>query len=295
MKLFAAVLVASAAASKQSVSTLSADERPELAMWREQYVAPAAVEGLLPRGTENRTALPARLRPPVQADQAQLRRSYEDAKPMDARPRPSMAGVKGVQAVCSTSTFASATGSALVAAVKAATTDCINSLFSVSGADAYSIFREAQMVSVADALRSAAATYQGNNSGSTAQLVLFLRAGYYVHYYDSSVGAYGTALSTAIKGALDTFFANSRAFDVTDANGETLSDAVTLIDSAEENARYLSVIKRLLNGYNSSYDASWWMLNAVNNVYTVLFRGHQVPAFVSAVAADRSVLDTLYN
>ncbi|MEV6527971.1 collagenase, partial [Longispora sp. NPDC051575] len=40
---------------------------------------------------------------------------------------------------------------------------------------------------------------------------------------------------------------------------------------------------------------SWWMLNAVNNVYTVLFRGHQVPAFVTAVQADPSVLDTLYN
>ena len=89
---------------------------------------------------------------------------------------------------------------------------------------------------------------------------------------------------------MDSFFASPRAFDVTDANGETLAEAITLIDSAEENARYLYVVKRLLNGYNSSYDSSWWMLNAVNNVYIVLFRGHQVPAFVSAVQADRSVL-----
>ncbi|RHY17623.1 hypothetical protein DYB32_010488, partial [Aphanomyces invadans] len=225
MKLFAAVLAASAAASKQSVTELSTDESPELANWPEQFVAPAAGQGLFPRATESRTALPAQLRPPMQVDQAQLRRSYGDATPMDAHPRPSMAEVDGVMAGCSTSTFASAQGSALVAAVKAATTDCINSLFSVSGSDAYSIFREEQMVSVANALRSAAATYQGNNSGKTAQMVLFLRAGYYVHFYDSSVGAYGTALSTAIKGALDTFFANSHAFDVTDANGETLSDA----------------------------------------------------------------------
>ncbi|NED58638.1 peptidase, partial [Micromonospora aurantiaca] len=82
---------------------------------------------------------------------------------------------------------------------------------------------------------------------------------------------------------LDAYFGNAKSSTVSDANGEVLAEAVTLIDSAQENARYIYVVKRLLNAYNSSYDAYWWMLNAVNNVYTVLFRGHQVPAFVSAV------------
>ncbi|MGQ4422263.1 collagenase, partial [Streptomyces violaceoruber] len=70
---------------------------------------------------------------------------------------------------------------------------------------------------------------------------------------------------------------------------------VTLIDSAEENARYIHVVKRLLADYDSTWNSSWWMLNAVNNVYTVTFRGHQVPAFVSAVQSDPGLIDALYN
>ncbi|GIH09393.1 protease [Rhizocola hellebori] len=213
-----------------------------------------------------------------------MRRSYDD----QAVATPQLAA-------CAVSDFTSRTGSALVAQIKASTTECVNTLFSLTGSDAYNAFREAQMASVAYGLRDNGSAYPGNNTTGTAQLVLYLRAGYYVHWYNAAtVGNYGPTLETAIRSGLDSFFASQHAFDVSDANGETLSEAITLIDSAEQNARYLSVVKRMLNGYNGSYDASWWMLNAVNNVYTVLFRGHQVPAFVTAVQADRSVLDTLY-
>ena len=43
-----------------------------------------------------------------------------------------------------------------------------------------------------NALRSSATNYPGDNSTSTGQLVLFLRAGYFVQWYnESTVGAYG--------------------------------------------------------------------------------------------------------
>ncbi|MGC4791719.1 collagenase [Micromonospora sp. DT178] len=240
-----------------------------------------------------RAPLPLSERAPLPSSRAELRRDYDRPDDGGRRNAPSTRGAAA--APCAVGDFTSRTGSALVQQIRASTTDCVNTLFSLSGSDASQAFREAQMTSVAYGLRDNAAAYDGTNGTGTAQLVLYLRAGYYVQWnHPATVGSYGPGLRTAIRAGLDTFFANGRSGDVNDVNGEVLAEAVTLIDSAEENARYLYVVKRLLTGYNSSYDSSRWMLNAVNNVHTVLFRGHQVPEFVSAVSADPSVLDTLY-
>ena len=197
---------------------------------------------------------------------------------------------------CDPSRFTGNTGSELVRQIQSATTDCINTLFSLTGNDAHGAFREEQMVTVANAFKDNAVNYPGNNSTNTAQLVLYLRAGYYAQYGDpGSVGPYGPKLKEAIEPALDTFFGNKQSGTVSDENGEVLAESVTLIDSSSENARYLEVVKRLLTDYNPSYDQFWWMVNAVNNVYTVMFRGHQMPDFVAAVHADQSVLDILHS
>lgn len=150
------------------------------------------------------------------------------------------------------------------------------------------------MVAVASALRENAMRYPGDNRTSTAQLVLYLRAGYYVQWHNpADVGPYGAALKRAVREGLDAYFGNAKSSTVSDANGEVLAEAVTLVDSAGENVRYLHVVKRLLNGYDATYDEHWWMLNAVNSVYRVLFRGHRVPGFAAAVESEPGVLDTL--
>jgi len=253
--------------------------------------APSYISGLVdPQSAEQTSAVP-----PVSANTDALRSVVGEA---DAQPeRPSMqtrATAKGIAAVCTAADFAQASGQALVTLIKGSTTDCVNTLFSVKGSQAASIFTESKMVAAANGLRTVAQSYTGDNSASAAQLVLFLRAGYYVQYYNSSsVPAFGTALRTAVSAALDQFFDHPRSKDVTDANGETLSEAITLIDSAELNDRYIHVVKRLLTDYNAGYNSSWWMLNAVNGTFTVLFRGHQVPAFVQKVASDTSLLTML--
>ncbi len=198
-------------------------------------------------------------------------------------------------ASCTPADFGKRGGSALVAFVKASTVDCVNTLFTITGKDAYNAFRQAQMVTVAKALRSASAKYPGNDSTRVQQLVLFLRAGYYVQYNDShDVGGYGHPLATAVEGALDTFVASRHFKDVSNANGAVIGEAIILTDSANEQARYLSTYKRVLNGYHNSYNKFPTMVNAVNDVYTPLFRGHQNPAFVKAVTRDRSIIDTLH-
>lgn len=172
-------------------------------------------------------------------------------------------------ASCTPADFGSRTGSALVSYVRAATPDCVNTLFSVTGPDARAVFREAQMLTVADAFTRTAGQYRGDNSGSLLQLVLFLRAGYYVQFnHPGDVGPYTSRLTTAVTSGMDAFFAGSRSRDVTEANGRILGETVILTDSADQQGRYLYVYRRLLNDYDSSYDAVDSMIRAVNDVYT---------------------------
>ncbi|MFE3661701.1 M9 family metallopeptidase [Streptomyces sp. NPDC059164] len=233
--------------------------------------------------------------PPLSADKSALREAYGDQdapKRQDTVRKPSAQAA----AACDPADFTGRTGAELVRRIKASTTDCVNTLFGLTGNDARLAFREAQMATVAYALRDNSAYYPGDGSTGTPQLVLYLRAGYYVQWYNpDAVGPYGSALRTAIRSGLDSFFASPRSRDVTDENGETLSEAVILIDSAQENARYLHVVKRMLAAYDSSWNDFSRMLAAVNGVYTVTFRGHQVPEFVSAVEADPAVLDSLHR
>ncbi|MEU6508447.1 collagenase [Streptomyces sp. NPDC046942] len=199
-------------------------------------------------------------------------------------------------ASCTPADFGSRTGSALVAFVQASTTDCVNTLFPVTGQDAHAIFRQDQMLTVAAAFTRAAGRYRGDDSGSLQQLVLFLRAGYYVQFnHSADVGPYTSRLTTAVTAGLDAFFARAHAYDVTAANGDILGETVVLTDSADQQGRYLPVYERLLSGYDSSYDSVDSMVRAVNDVYTPLWRGNWNPDYVNAVAADPSITDTLHD
>jgi microbial collagenase len=219
--------------------------------------------------------------------------------PTPSRARPSAGtGTKTTpkSASCTPADFAGRTGSALVAFVKASTTDCVNTLFAVTGTDARDIFRESQMVTMAKAFTREAQRYRGDNSSQVWQLVLFLRAGYYVQFNNpADVGPYGATLSGATTRGLDAFFANRHSGDVTAANGDVLGEVVILTDSADQQARYLKVYRQVLNGYDSSYDAIGSMLAAVNDVYTPLWRGNWNTDYVNAVAADPGVVRTLHT
>ncbi|MFJ8440531.1 collagenase [Kitasatospora griseola] len=224
-----------------------------------------------------------------------VERTGTNAAPQKATP--SSAAVKaakkfGAQAAdpnsCGTSLFGSTSGDALVDTVKSASLDCVGKLYNITGTDAKNTFREPQMVTVANALRTASATYDGTDSAGVAQLVTFLRAGYYVQWYNAdTVGSYGSSLQSSIRGALDAFYAAPHTKDVTEANGQILSEAVILIDSAQQNARYTGVIKDLLDRYTSAWTGGMW--SAVGNTKLVLENGLGGDAFNAALVADPGV------
>ncbi|MFJ7902148.1 collagenase [Streptomyces sp. NPDC096198] len=232
---------------------------------------------------QNRRTAPDRLPP--------LRAAVSPRKP-DTTSGPGAAA----KAVCSPADFGSRSGSALVAFVRASTMDCVNSLFTVTGADAGRVFGESRMITVAKAFGTTAQSYDGDNSDGIWQLVLFLRAGYYVQFNDpSDTGPYDARLTSATARALDTFLAARHTKDVTAANGDVLGEAVILTDSANLQGRYLAAYRRLLGAYDSSYDAFPSMVAAVNDVYTPLWRGNWNPSYVDAVTADPRILGTLHT
>ncbi|MFE9421583.1 collagenase [Kitasatospora sp. NPDC006697] len=195
---------------------------------------------------------------------------------------------------CNPSDFSGRSGSDLVSYIQGSTIDCISSLFLITGGDANGVFRESQMIAAANGLRSAAASYDGTNATGVHQLAYFLQAGYYVQYYHpSDVPAYSAALTSAVQAALDAFVAGPHFLDVSDGNGEVAGGIMVLIDSANLQARYLNAYKQVLNAYNSSWDASWYMVNFANSIYTPLFRGHQNADYVAAVTADPSIITAL--
>lgn len=223
---------------------------------------------------EARTHVPL---PPLPSNRAHLRRSHGD-------PDTQLQSDK-VLAGCSVDDFANSSGSALVNLVKAAEPSCINTLFSITANQGAQVFPEGKMVTIADAVASESYNYTGNNSGGMLQLILFLRAGYYIQYYNSDiVGPYGSALDSSISAALDNFVANSHFGDINEDHGEVLSEFVTLIDSSEKNAQHIDTIGNILSSYSrDSHAGLWYMMAAVNNVFIVLFRGHYLEEFRDAV------------
>ncbi|MFG3039783.1 collagenase [Streptomyces sp. NPDC048330] len=189
-----------------------------------------------------------------------------------------------------------ATGSALVRELKALPRiTCTYPLFGLTGENARKTFREAQMVTVADALRDASASYPGDNRAAIGQLVLFLRAGYYVQdNHADVVGDYGPTLDGAALGALDAFFAAPRSKDVTDANGEILNEVVTLIDSTHAAGRYAGVVTWMLARYDGTWPAQ--MNLAMQHVEWVVENGFKAKndgrGWRAALKADPAILDT---
>lgn len=197
---------------------------------------------------------------------------------------------------CTPSDFSSRSGSDLASYIEGSTTDCINSLFTVTGSDANGVFQESQMLSVASAFQSLAQNYSGDDSSGIWQLALYLRAGYYVQFYHpGDVGTYDDNLASQVRYGLDDFFGSPHSQDVTDANGQVLGDVVTLTDSANLQQDYLSDYERILDSYDSSWDSSSAMDAVVYDVYTPLWRGQYNPAFVTAITNDSTLIDTLHS
>ncbi|MDK2123072.1 collagenase [Chitinimonas sp. DQS-5] len=197
---------------------------------------------------------------------------------------------------CDVAAFARADTAGLAKMITSSTTSCMNQLFGVTGSNAQAIFKEAKLVAALDELTRLAPRYDGTNKEGIYQVVMFLRAGYYVQWYNKKdVGDYGAAAKAAQQRALDAFFANKAIWTISKENGDILGETVTLIDSAGENARFMPVIKEMLRTFGAEQRKVSSVRNAYNNAFTVYFRGHQNADFKALMKADGSYATAVFD
>ena len=199
-------------------------------------------------------------------------------------------------AACDVNGYATKTGQALVDHILTQDGSCINDLYDAN-ATSFAAFQSSKMVTVANATASLASGYSSaNGPHNINNLYYFLRTGYYHEYYSpDQVGPYGSDVQSAIRSALDNLVNNADFYASSDQHGKNIKDAIILIDSSGENARYLPMVKEWLNRWDSNDAAHWNMRSAVNGIFTVLFRGHYLTDFQSATASDTQLIQRLGN
>ena len=246
----------------------------------------------------------AELPPPVKNNHVQTHHQHNThQKNLSASVRPPILGTKNPikasmemyeLANCKTNEFQNLRGGALVSKIKSVTSSCINQLFSASLSQSKAIFSEDQMFSVASEVENISRNYQGNNKDKLLQAVLFLRAGYYAQWgYQDDIAKYSSRLKQQIARAIDAFINNRNFNNVSNEHGEVLSEVVTLMDSAELNAKYLETLQHMLDKFNYQYTKYRDMVVSINSVFTVLFRGHQFDDFKAKVKEFPQIVTSL--
>ena len=269
-------------------STLSAVERAEY----ERLVAEFTPDRFARVEAASRIQVPVRdpgraTEPPLQILSSRNRLVLELGRELRAPSR---------EEDCDDEAFASRTGAALVEHVRASPYACLNRLFvSAPGSIRFAAFRAQNMIDVATATQPLAAGYDGTNADSLAELALFLRIGYYNFFYESEYMDWTgrvDEIDAAVVAAIDAFVENDHFHDDTDAHEDALWEVVTLMDSSEQQARYVPAAMSWLGRWAPRHLATE-LDGAVNQFFVMLFRGHHQPEFAPATAADTELMETL--
>ncbi|MFV8782575.1 collagenase [Microbulbifer sp. SA54] len=196
-------------------------------------------------------------------------------------------------ATCNAADYAQYSGQALVDHILASDTSCINDLYE-GNSTSFASFTPQKMVTVANAAESLSETYDASlEDASINKLFYFLRTGYYIEYYYPDNVSFNTSVQTAVIDALDAFTANPDFYAKSNSAGNATIDAIVLIDSAQENARYLPVVKRWLQDWDQEAASFSRMRASVNGIFTVLFRGHYASDFKNLTASDTRLIELL--
>lgn len=201
-----------------------------------------------------------------------------------SRPFPSPIRAKGG---CDINQFANATPATIVSVVQAATVACVNQNFDANGSLDAATFTEAKMTAVAEAYRTAALGYPGNNSTQITQLIMFLRTGYYAS--DRTALSFDTpAYRAVIKQALRNFADSPNLNAPASAeHGYALRDTLILVRSSNAISDHFDTMVKVLNNYDSlTYRNFFDMRGAINQVFSLSYLLQWEPNGDANVVAD---------
>ena len=193
---------------------------------------------------------------------------------------------------CNINAFTTSNTTTLINELKAQGTSCINELFSANASTQQQVYTSSKMIAVANHVQSLSQAYGGNGDDDIQALFLFIRAGFYVEFYNNNV-SFSSSVKPAVKGAIDAFVNNANFYNDSDAHGKTLSEVIITMDSSEQQDIYLPVVKQWLQRWNQSYANKWYMRSAVNGVFTLLFRGQWNNNFEATIANDTTLVANL--
>ncbi|KAF7773965.1 microbial collagenase [Pseudoalteromonas citrea] len=197
-----------------------------------------------------------------------------------------------VAATCDVNALAEANSSQLLTEIKAQGSTCINELFNASSTIQQQVFNSDKMFAAANRAKALSVTYSGLGSSELEALFLFIRAGYYVEFYNDGV-QFSDWLKPAVKNAIDAFVNNNHFYDNNDAHGQLLKEVITTMDSSEQQDVYLPVIKQWLSRFDQNYAGVRNMHRAINGIFTVLYRGQWNDNFKGLVKSDTQLVQLL--
>jgi microbial collagenase len=195
---------------------------------------------------------------------------------------------------CDLSLFATSNSNNLISQLKNQGSNCVNDLFSAPADIQMNAFTSDNMLAVANHVKTLSQNYNGGGDADIEALFLFLRAGFYVEFYNDNV-TLASWVTPSVKDALDAFVNNANFYQNNDAHGKTLSEVIITMDSSEQQDVYLPVVKEWLSRWDQTYADKWYMRGAVNGIFTILFRGQYNDNFKTLVADDIELVTLLKN
>ncbi|GAA5646647.1 M9 family metallopeptidase [Vibrio proteolyticus] len=193
---------------------------------------------------------------------------------------------------CDVSAFATSDTNQLISEIRTQGSQCVNELFGADSATQVSAFDSNNMYQVAKYTTQLAKNYPGGGSSELEALFLYLRAGFYAEFYNDGV-TLASWVTTAVKESVDAFVASPHFYDSNDAHGKVLGEVIITMDSAELQHEYLDVVTQWLTRWNSDYAQHWYMRNAVNGIFTILYRGQWNNQFVAQIGKQTQLVEAL--
>ncbi|MGU3843288.1 M9 family metallopeptidase N-terminal domain-containing protein, partial [Vibrio diabolicus] len=155
-----------------------------------------------------------------------------------------------------------------------------------------SVFSSDHMYNIAKHTTTLAKGYTGGGSDELETLFLYLRAGYYAEFYNDNI-SFIEWVTPAVKESVDAFVNNASFYENSDRHGKVLSEVIITMDSAGLQHAYLPQVTQWLTRWNDQYAQHWYMRNAVNGVFTILFGGQWNEQFVQIIGNQTDLAKAL--
>ncbi len=222
---------------------------------------------------------------------------YAPTKLLPQQPKPTLRTLSTRSAeqaanVCDLEAFTSNSSNDVLNAIKTQGASCVNALFSAESRIQEAAFESGHMYNIAKHTTNLAKAYAGGGSDELEALFLYLRAGYYAEFYNSKV-SFLSWVTPAVKEAVDAFVNNANFYENSDSHGKVLSEVIITMDSAGLQHAYLPQVTQWLTRWDSQYAQNWYMRNAVNGVFTILFGGQWNEQFVQAIGNQAELVKAL--